>query len=312
MKRRGVLTVLAGGAVIPLAGCASSQNPADSQTSGQEALGTAEENIDRATELIGEEATFSFARGPDSSISTDAINLALNDADAALDRVADEQGDISAEKLRAYRDYVSTLRKLAAGLESAGGALNTLSAANAYRNTERYEDATEQLETAGDLFSTASRSIASSRESLDQIDMEVLDTDAISRTRASELYGDLNEIIEAYIHYTDATIPYYEGLDSYWTGVEQYDDEEYEDADLTLVAASGQFETAQTKYRNAESEVSTSIREVFIEQTCVANAMRDSSEQFINATLEARNNNSEQANKYVNQGIDARNRSCRV
>ncbi|MFC5278664.1 hypothetical protein ACFPM1_07835 [Halorubrum rubrum] len=345
MNRRGALKLLGSTGTIAVAGCVSDGQPpatddsspessnntsADSSTEAsgntsdgsdsgesdvdvEEALEDAEDNIDRAVRLIEQETTFSFSIGPDASVSTDAIHLALDQADEALDRIESPTDVISEEELQAYRDYVSVLREFTTGLETIGEALNTLSTAEAYRNTQRYEDSIEKLDEAGGLFSDGSEPITSARERLDGIEIDVVDTDAISRTRTTEAFDELAELTDAYLIYTDATIPFYTGLELYWAAMETYEDEEeYADAEETFLEASQHLSTAQTQYLQAESEVPASIRDVFIERTCAAGAMLDSATHMNDASAAAEGGNYENARESENKAVDARNRSCWV
>ncbi|WP_049897705.1 hypothetical protein [Halorubrum distributum] len=312
MKRRKALSVLASGVAIPLAGCLSGEvlPGGTDEPSGGSTITEVENYIDRATERLAEETALSFTRSPRVSIQTSEIALTLDNAQTAIDRVANNPDTDSSVEIQAYRTYVTALKELTTELKRVEEALNTISAAQAYRETERYENATEEIRAAEELLIAALEIISATQTRLEEVNTNLIDTSAVNRTGIRELYGNLSALIDTYQRYAHATYPYYEGLGVYWAGVEAYNRMEYQEVDVTFVEASGRFDTARSRYRSAESAVPASAREVFIEQTCVAESMRESSEQFIEAAIDSQNGEVEQADDHVKQGIDARDQDC--
>jgi len=305
---------LIGGVTVSLSGCLSEDSSSEttSGVDGGSVISEAEADIGYATEHIAEEASFEFARQPSVSIRTGTISLALNDADVALDRSSKSDSSVTKEETQVYQDYVQALRTWTDSLESAEEALDTLSAAEAYRKTERYKDAIKETVSARDMFINVSETAVSAREKFNQINFDMIGPESVDYKEMKEVNKSFVELVSAYKRYTTATIPYYRGLESYWGAVEASGNGQYSAVNADLNDASNQFELAKSRYQDAEQAVSASARSVFIKQTCLADAMYESSEFLIKASFERQDNNAEQAREYVDQAVAARKELCQV
>ncbi|WP_152418645.1 hypothetical protein [Halorubrum distributum] len=314
MIRRRKLTLLIGGTTVSLSGCLSGDNSTGPtrEEGGKAAIDSAEESIDEAIELITAESSVEFARQPSEPIQTGRITRALDDATIALDRAADSGATATDQEIQPYRTYTKILRSQTSALGSAKQAIDTITAADVYRQTKRYEDAVTEIHTASELLTAGSSTVESARVRLEDLDIGSLNSNVVNRRRVTDIDNNLTRLFNEYQYYTSATVRFYRGLATYWTGVETYNQARYNEASAVFNEASNQFDEAKNRYKDAERAVSPPARTVFIEQTCVSESMYRSSEQFVEAALAAQRGDTERAEEYVNQATTTRNHECDV
>ncbi|WP_200532198.1 hypothetical protein [Halorubrum sp. LN27] len=265
----------------------SSDSDATANPEATEALESAGEDLDEALDLILDEIDNAWAySSTDASISTGGVETALESANASIEE-ANEAATTDTQ-----REWVSELELVAEFVDQfldiiviVGEGINQISTSISYENNSRYEDAADSLSDAGATFEEANSQIDGLNETFAELG-DGTDT-GVDYAEAEDAIDELDELISGYLLAMEAGIPFDRGLADYNTAYEAFQAEDYGTAANIFGDALEHLEEAESMYRTGEEEVTQSLRDTFITQTCYTGKYVEITELMMEASEEA-------------------------
>ncbi|WP_436344490.1 hypothetical protein [Natronorubrum sp. FCH18a] len=314
MNRRKVLLTSGVALSAVLAGCTSSSddgtNGSGGSESDDEALEDAADHIVEASNRLEEETTISFETDPGDPLNTSAIEQGIENAEESLDDFNEDEASndqlTQYENIEAAIEYTTDALEVLTELEEAFDAFDT---AVSYENNERYDDAADQLEIALDHFTKADDLVDDAAESWSSVEVENTEGKLDIADGEDDL-DELDDICDAYARLTEAAIDFDRGLEAFKEGTESIEQGRYSAAASAYGDATIHFEDARDLYQDAETEVPSSYREVFIDMTCVSEAIVEASELFVEASEAADRGDYQTADTRANEAQEAMDVSC--
>lgn len=320
MNRRTLLVGTGVTATSVLGGCLSNDNESDSSenpenpegsTANDEALNEAYDHLETAGNEFETQADVAFETEPENPLSTGGIETALNDAESALDDVNEDEA--SAEQLDRlenaeyalafFEDGLSVLIKLEEGF-------NAWKTADSYETNDRHSDAADQVKTAAKYFREAESLVSDAKASWDELNAEQFEGNDVELATGSDDLDYLEDLCNAYARFSEATTDLFTGLEYFVEGANLFDQERFSAAVSAFEDAANSFEAANSKYREAETEVPQSFQKEFIDQTCRTDAVLEASNLFTEASEAAAEGDWETAEEKANNAETALDVSC--
>ncbi|TKX74966.1 hypothetical protein EXE46_06010 [Halorubrum sp. GN11_10-6_MGM] len=272
-------------------------NDSDATTNpdATEALEAAREDLNEALDLILEEIDTAWAySSTDASISTAGVEAALGSANTSIEEANETATtDTQREQVAELELVAEFIDQFLNAIISLGEGINQISTAISYENNSRYEDAADSLSDARATFEEANSQV----DEMDATFAELGDGTGtgIDYAEAENAIDEMNELIAGYLLVMEAGIPLDRGLADYNTAYEAFQDEDYGTAANIFADALEHLEEAESMYREGEEEVTQSLRDTFITQTCYAGKYVEITELMLEASEEADAGNFDEA-----------------
>lgn len=312
MNRRAVLKAGILASTSVLAGCSSDSSSGPDAETAQEHLEEAGLALENAGEEIqSESAKFEESEFQDGGvdIKTARINGYLETASSELDEAEKYANEEQRELIDIGREYVSFATKTVDFLDTFAEGYSQTFTGFTYFESERYEDAVTELETAesslaeaGDLLTvTQSRAEELNTEKLTELESVEIQSLGSTLEDADELVTALGSMVTGFISISSGMIDFTEA----GTHLEN---EQYSDAEETFRSASDDFSAAESTFRSEEDTAPTEVKSTFIEMTCYSESLKDASTHFANAAEATQNRNQDRAESEVGAAEEALNR----
>lgn len=306
MERRQYLTGAGTVLTLGVAGCtgdgseesdesenggAGSGGPNDSDATpspeAAEALEAAGEDLNEALDLILEEIDSAWAySSTDASISTGGVEATIESANTSIEKANEAATTDTQREQVAELELVSQfIEQFLAAMISLGEGINQISTAISYENSSRYEDAADSLSGAGATFEETSSQIDEMKATFNELGDG---TDVgVDYAEAEDAIDELDELITGYLLAMEAGVALDRGLADYNTAYEAFQDEDYGTAANIFNDAVEHIEEAESMYREGEEEVTQSLRDTFITQTCYSEKYAEVTQLMLEASEEA-------------------------
>lgn len=292
---------MAGGSV--LAGCSSS-NPSDEPSGpdpeeAQEHLDAAATALDNAGEELSRESEkFDGTEFQEGSIDfkTTAITGYLETASTELDQAEEYANEEQQEIIEIARGYISFASEMADFLDTFADGYAEAYTGFTYFQSERYEDAVSQLETARSTLSEADELLTITRSRFDELNTDRLgDVEDVQIETLGSYLNDLDELLPAILTMTKGLISVSNGMVDYTEGSTYVDNEQASDAEEAFRAAAEDFSVARSTFQEEEESAPTEVKSTFVELACYSGALEDGSIHLANSMEAAQNQNRERA-----------------
>lgn len=301
MQRRDLLLATSASLVTVTAGCSSDDSTGGatasddggttpSQTTGTstasqgsntvsrlEAAAAAIENAN--SEISAESDKFSdpaVEAGGGVDVRTQTVIGHLDDASAELDAAEEGATDSQQETIDAARQWVSLARALIDFLDVFADGYTDFTSGLTYLDAERYGDAADSFQTAGETFSDADSQLTIVRDRNDSlmqansnyfedVDLNSIDADI----------EELSSLLATFIPMSDGLRQLNLGFEDFLAATTDLENERYTDAESTYQDAEDHFTTAESTFMGLESSAPNSVRSDVIELTCYASALKE-------------------------------------
>lgn len=303
MNRRTLLSTVAVTFGSVLAGCSSSSSSDESSGSDPEeaqehldkaaaALDNAGEELDRQSEKF--EGT-EFQEGS-VDLKTTSITGYLETASTELDLAEGSANEEQQETIEIVRGYISFLSKMVEFLDTFTDGYSEVYTGFTYFQSERYEDAVSQLETARSTLSETDDLLTVTRSRFDELNTNRLDSlEEVQIETAQSYLEDMDELLPAFLTMTNGLISVSKGMIDYTEGSTHLDNEQITEAEEAFRAAAEDFSAARSTFQEEEENAPTEVKSTFVELTCYSGALEDGSVHLANSMEAAQNQNRERA-----------------
>lgn len=312
MDRRDFLRIGGVPAAAALAGCGgalSSAQPKKARkhiTAAEEKFATNTEKLNEVRDTIAnddEDVPDEF----DPSTVTSRVEKANVELDEAEKYATDEQKSY-VQTLRKVGEYQTARAKL---YEDYVALYNTLTTANTYIQSERYDDALDKLDETKTLLADVRKHADETESALDDIDADSLtESEQITyesiKTDVSE-FRDRLDIVGTMI---DGLRSMTLGMQDFMPAVEKYKEGRYQEAAEMIAEAEQHFVTADETFRKLENaDVTVSGIETDIAKlTCYTGALAEGAKLFKESAKAAEQGDDELAKQKANEAREAFNK----
>lgn len=266
----------------------------------------AEEHLEKAGTALGnagdelsyESDKFTDSEFQDGGVDIDptSINGYFGKAETELNAAEEYSNEEQKEKIEAARGYIELGKEMASFMDVFAEGYSQTYSGLTYFQSERYEDATEELRGAEDLLSEADDHLTVTTDLYEKLDTEVLDEmDQVEFESAGSSLEKLKGLIDAMEAMVRGIRFLSQGMTDLTAAQSSLEADSYSDAETTFRAASEDFGSAYSTFRTNEGSVPTEIKTTFIELTCYSKSLRDGSTHFANASEAIQNEDYERA-----------------
>lgn len=312
MNRRTVLRAAMIATTPVLAGCSSNGSPGQDAERAQEHLqeaGTALQNA--GEEIESESAKFDESEFQEGGvdIKTTTIDGYLDTASSELDEAEEYANEEQQELIDAARKYVSFTTEAVEFLDIFAEGYTQASTGFTYFQSERYEDAVDELENAESSLAESDDLLTVTQSRAEDLNTDMLsDLESVEIESIRPILEDMDELLRAFRTMIEGMISVSNGMIDFTEAGSYLEDERYSDAEEAFRSASDDFSAGQSMFRSEEDTAPTEVKSTFIEMSCYSEALKDASTHFANGAEATQNGNRARAESEVNSAEEALNR----
>lgn len=312
MNRRAVLKASVVATAPVLAGCSSTNSTGQDTQKAQEHIREAGKALESAEEEITSESAkleeSEFQEGG-VDIETATIDGYLEAATSELDEAEEYANEDQEELIDTARGYVSFASKGVDFLDTFAEGYSQTFAGFTYFQSERFEDAVDELETAesslveSDDLLTVTQSRAGDLNTDRLTEIESVEIQSIEPT-----LEDMGELITILRSMVGGMISLSNGMIDFAEADSHLEDERYGDAEEAFQSASDDFSAAQSTFQSEEETAPTEVESTIIEMTCYSGSLKDASTHFANGMEAIQNKDQSRAESEANAAEEDLNR----
>lgn len=312
MNRRALLKTSVIAITPILAGCSSNSSTEQDTEKAQENL----QEAGRALQNAGEEITSESAKFEESEfqgggvdVKTTTIDGYLETATSELDEAEEYANEDQQELIEAARGYISFATKAVEFLDTFAEGYSQASTGLTYFQSERYEDAVDELETAESSLAESDDLLTVTLSRAEDLNTDILtDLESVEVQSLQPRLEDMDELIKVFRSMIEGMISVSNGMIDFTEADSYLESERYSDAERAFRSASDDFSAAQSTFQSEEETAPTEMKSTFVEMTCYSKSLNDASTHFADGMEAIQSGDQDQAESEVNAAEEDLNR----